>query len=90
MDNQSYIIMLHKLSLKHKKPVNEIKRIIESQFEFIQETTKKLDFSKITSEEELNKLKTNFNVKYLFTLHSLWNVIKAINKLEDETKSTSN
>jgi len=90
MDNTSYSIMLHKLSLKYKKPVNEIKKIVESQFEFIAETTKEMDFSKVLNEEELNKLKTNFNVKYLFTLYANWYIINNINQKNNEVKGSSN
>ena len=80
MDNTSYTVMLHKLAIKYKRPVKEIKNIVESQFEFIADEIKQLNFKEIESEEELKKLKTNFNVRYLFTLYANWNLIRNINK----------
>jgi len=75
-----YSLVLHKLSLKYRIPLNDLKRLVESQFEFIQEKTKSLDFKNIETEEEFNNIKTNFNVMYLFTLHAKYKPIEIINK----------
>lgn len=83
MDNK-YTLLLHKLSLKHRIPVSELKKMVESQFEFIQEKTKELDFREVKSEEEFDKLKKNFNVKYLFTLHAKYKPVEVINKKREE------
>jgi hypothetical protein len=76
----NYSLLLHKLSLKYRIPLSELKKLVESQFEFIQEKTKELDFKKIETEEEFNNIKTNFNVMYLFTLHAKYKPVEIINK----------
>lgn len=83
MDSK-YTLLLHKLSLKYRIPVNELKKIVESQFEFIQDKTKELDFKKVKTEEEFNNLKKNFNIKYLFTLHAKYKPVELINKRREE------
>lgn len=90
MDNE-YIELLHRLSLKYKVPVAVVKKAVESQFEFIQETTKELDFNEVKTKEEFNGIKSNFNIRYLFTLYTSYNSlikIKERKKKRDEAKSS--
>lgn len=89
MDKGRYEFLIQKLALKHRKTIPEMKRIIESQFEFIATKTKELNFKELQSEEEFNELKTNFNVKYLFTLFASYNRINKLNK-KNALKSTLN
>jgi hypothetical protein len=83
MDNKKYDLLLNKLALKYNKPVYVIKKIVESQFEFINKKTKELDFNKVKDKEEFSKLKTNFNVKYLFTLSANYT---ALSKIQSKIK----
>lgn len=85
-----YDVILQKVALKHKLPVTVIKKIVESQFEFINTTAKQMDFSTLTSKEEFNELKTNFTVKYLFTMFASYNMIERINNKRNEIKCQSN
>ena len=87
MDNTKYNIIVQKIALKYNLPVTVAKKIIESQFEFINETVKNLDFKEIKSKEEFDKLKTNFTVKYLFTLYANYYKIDKINKKRNETET---
>lgn len=90
MDNKKYETMIHKLAIKYNKPPYVIKKIVESQFEFIYNTIKDLDFKSIKSKEEFDKLKKNFNVKYLFTLSANYKTLENINKRKNESKSPNN
>lgn len=86
MDNTKYNIIVQKIALKYNLSVTVAKKIIESQFEFINETVKNLDFKQVKSKEEFDKLQTNFTVKYLFTLYASYNKIDKINKRRNEVK----
>lgn len=87
MDNTKYNIIVQKIALKYNLPVTVAKKIIESQFEFINEIVKNLDFKQVKSKEEFDKLQTNFTVKYLFTLYASYNKIDKINKRRNEAKT---
>lgn len=87
MDNTKYNIIVQKIALKYNLPVTVAKKIIESQFEFINDTVKELDFKSITNKEEFDQLKTNFTVKYLFTLYANFDKITKINKRKNEAKN---
>jgi len=93
MNNKKYELLLGKLALKYNKPVSVIRKLVESQFEFIQIKTKEMDFSDIQNQEEFKKMKTNFNIKYLFTLAAQYKALEKIkqNKQKrDEIKGTGN
>ena len=83
----SYDLLLHKLSLKYRIPVKQLKEIVYSQFEFIQNKTKELDFSNVQTKEQFDEIKKNFNVKYLFNLSASYKSLQKIK--EHETKNTS-
>jgi hypothetical protein len=70
--------LIRKLAAQYKQPYNVVKAIVESQFEFANETTKKIDLHSVQNEEELLNLKTNFNFKYLFSLYIKWSKLKHI------------
>ena len=92
MNSKKYELLLGRLALKYNKPISVIRKLVESQFEFIQTKTKEIDFNSIDSEEEFKEMKTNFNVKYLFTLAAYYKGIEKIkeHKLKrNETQSTS-
>jgi len=83
MDN-NYIILLHRLALKHKLPVLVIRRIVESQFEFIQTKTAELDFNDVKTKEEFEEIMSNFNIKYLFSLSANYNIFNQIKKQKEQ------
>lgn len=88
MENKKYDLLINRLAMKHRKPVSVIRNMVESQFEFISNTVKNIDFNSIESKEEFQETKTNFNVKYLFSLVANYTMLKKIK--ENEAKSKSN
>ena len=70
--------LIRKLAGEYKQSYNVIKAIVESQFEFANETLKNTDLYSVQTEEQLLKLKTNFNFKYLFSLYIKWSKLKHI------------
>lgn len=56
--------ILHSVGINNNLRDHEVKEIYESQFKFIFETIRELDLFE-GSNEELEKLKTNFQIKYL-------------------------
>jgi chorismate mutase len=55
-----YEQLLNKLSLKYNKPINVIKDIVESQFEFTKENIQKIDLNPVNTNEDLENMKTTF------------------------------
>lgn len=78
MDSKKYDILINRLAMKYRKPSNAIRKMVESQFEFIQHQSKLIDLSKVESKEDLNEIKTNFNLKYLFSLVVSYKSLKKI------------
>lgn len=76
----NYNLIINRLSIKYRIPNKVVKKLVESQFEFISNKIKDLDFSNLENEEDLNVLKTTFNVKYLFNMYPKYKVIEHINK----------
>ena len=66
------------LAKKHKLKITQIEDIFDSQFRFIFTTISALDFSNINSEEEFNKLKTNFNIPCIGKLHSSYKFLEYV------------
>lgn len=77
-----------------KRIINEVKRkynltdeqvieIFESQFDFIRTMIEKIEFKEVKSEEELSKIKTNFNVPGLFKLYANKKILLKLNKKEE-------
>jgi hypothetical protein len=61
--------LIHKLGLKYKLSDEVIKNIIDSPYEFTYEKLREVVLDGVTTEEELDKLKTNFNYKGLGKLY---------------------
>lgn len=57
------------LALKHGISAEEAELIIQSPYEFIRETTKELDFADNLTNDELDAMKTNFNLPAIGKLH---------------------
>lgn len=52
--------LIHTLALRHNMSDEEMKRIVESPMEFAHSKIKELDLEGVETEEDFNKLKTNF------------------------------
>lgn len=86
-------LLVKRIALKHGLPDKVVKSIVESPYLFASEELKKLDFDSIETKEEFDKLATNFNFKYLFTLytsHKIHEKLKYKKNKGDETKGTDN
>lgn len=78
--------ILHKVGLNNNLRDIEVKEIYESQFKFIFETIRKLELFE-GDDEDLENLKTNFQIKYLGKLFINKERIK---KLKETWKKESN
>lgn len=83
----NYNLLLNKIALEYNLPTAVVKKIVESQFEFVAEKIKELNFNDVKSEEEFNSMKTNFNIKYLFNIYPKYSVFKYIKQNETRNKS---
>lgn len=83
MSRKGIDILYHKVGLNNNLRDIEVANIIESQYAFVKETIDDLALKDIT-EEEFDKLKTNFIFKYLGKLHTNYNIIKK-SKIISET-----
>ena len=74
---------IKRIAKENNLPESIVKEIYESQFKFIRQTIEAMDLKNMT-EEEFEKLKCIFSLKYLGKFHTNWNVIKKINKEKHE------
>lgn len=86
----SYNTIINRLAMKYRIPVVDMKKLVESQFEFIKETVDSMDFSTVKSEEEFEEMGTNFNVKHLFSFYADYRIVKQINRRRNESTGKSN
>lgn len=79
----------HILGLKYKLSDYIIKNIIKSQYEFIRKEIVNIDFHNTKTEEEFNKLKTNFILKHLGKIYTNYKLLERIQK-QSETVTKYN
>lgn len=63
IDKSKVDILIHKFGLKYHMSDKDIKRLVESPYEFTYEEIRKLDLTTVSTEEQLKSLKTNFLYK---------------------------
>lgn len=56
--------LIHRLGLKYKMRDQDIRDIVESQFEFSKEKMNEIDYTKINNEDDFNDLKKVFHYKH--------------------------
>lgn len=61
--------LIHRLGLKYNLRDEEIKQIVNSPFEFAAEKYREIDLRTVTTEEQLDSLKTTFLFKALCKLY---------------------
>lgn len=81
--------LYHKIGLMNHITDDKTIEIIESQYKFMKETIQAIDFKTIEEEEEFNKLKTNFILKYIGKLHTNYKTLKKIQKLSKKKNEGS-
>lgn len=80
LDNAKIKKLIHSIGLNNNLSDSEVKKIVESQFEFTYNTIINIELEK-SQEETLDDIKTNFIYKYLGKLHTNKDVINKYNKL---------
>lgn len=80
-------LLIHRVGLKHNLQDAVINKIINSQYKFVRETITNLDVENITTEEEFNKLKTNFMFMYIGKLYTNFSIF---NKYKKQTEGLKN
>ena len=79
MDNK-YDIIINKLSVKYNKPIEVIKAIVDSQYDFTRKTIKEIDLNLIQEVEDLENIKTTFNFMGFGKMYINIKKLKAIRK----------
>ena len=93
----TYLEAITQVSEELGLPVEVVKKTYESYWEFIRETIQSLPLKEDLSEEEFNKLRTNFNIPSIGKLsctYARYNILKnrfkKYNKLRDDYKNKIN
>lgn len=84
-------ILIHRLGLQYNLKDDEIRKIVNSPYKFTRETISKLDINPDTTEEEFNKLKTNFiyvSIGKIYTSFEIFNKFKNLKQKRWENKKT--
>lgn len=76
IDRKKVKLLIHKLGLKYNLSDEDVKRIVESPYEFAHEVIKETDYDSIETEEDLANTKTNFLFKYIGRLFVDYKSIK--------------
>ena len=83
--------VLNQVAIRHGVPVSEVKKVYLGTFKFIKDTLGVSKIREASSQEELDNLKTNFNLPMLGKLHImpkkalfLNEKLKQLNNKEDE------
>ena len=71
--------ILEDIAKKYNLPLHMVEDIYESQWDFIYKTMLELELDKV-SEEEFNKLKTNFNVPALGKFYTNYKRIENVRR----------
>jgi hypothetical protein len=72
VDEDKIKILIHKIGLKYNLQDKVINKIINTPYQFTKETIKDLKLEKIESEEDFQKLKTNFIYLYIGKLFTTY------------------
>ena len=84
-------ILIHRLGLQYNLKDDEIRKIVNSPYKFTRETISKLDINPDITEEEFNKLKTNFiyvSIGKIYTSFEIFNKFKNLKQKRWENKKT--
>lgn len=71
-DEDKIRALIHRIGLKYNLQDKVINKIINSPYQFTRETIKNLEFENIESEEDFNRLKTNFIYLYIGKLYTTY------------------
>lgn len=75
--------LIHKIGLEFNLQDDVIRKIVNSPYKFTRETISNLDVKENMTEEEFDKLKTNFIYMHIGKLYTNYSVYKKIMKQKD-------
>lgn len=90
MTNKDIERLYHKIGLDLRLKDSVVKEIIESQYKFAKETINNLEIPDNVTEEEFDKLKTNFTFKYLIKLYTNYRVVSNYQKRKQNGRNKNN
>lgn len=82
--------LIHSIALEYNMSDEEMKNLLYSPYEFAHSKIKELNLDNIRSEEELEKVKTNFLFRSFFKLVIRFRSIKARNSRADSISKSIN
>lgn len=89
-DSEKVKQLMHRIGLKHNIQDAVINKIVNSPYRFARETITNMDLNNINSEEDFNKLKTNFIFSYIGKLYTTYNVYKKLLNQKNKLKEYHN
>jgi hypothetical protein len=79
--------LIHKLGLQYNMSDADIKKLVESPYEFTYQEIRKLDLKAVSTEEELDKLNTNFLYRAFGKIYvSFKEIERNINQIKAKNK----
>lgn len=84
IDTKTIDALYHTIALNNGLTDIEVKKIIESPYDFAYKTISELPIKEVESEEDLNKLKTNFIFKYIGKIYTDWGLVNKIRLLKQK------
>ena len=81
VDDDKIKALIHSIGLKHNLQDEVINKIVNSPYKFTREKISELQISDDMSEEEYNKLKTNFIYLYIGRLYTNFDICTKFYKL---------
>jgi len=84
LDEDKVKLLIHKIGLDYKLQDEVIKKIVNSPYKFTRETIANLDVNPEITEEEFNKLKTNFIYLYIGKLYTSYDIYKKLKNLNNK------
>jgi hypothetical protein len=79
-------ILIHRLGLKYNLRDEVIKKIVTSPYKFTREKISSLEIDDIETEEQFNKLKTNFIYVHIGKLYTNYRIFNKLKKQKDNLK----
>ena len=83
IDDKKVKALIHSLGLKYGLQDDVINKIVNSPYKFTRETISNMELEHIQSEEELEKIKTNFIYSYIGKLYIKFYFILKIRQLKE-------
>jgi len=86
IDSAKIKALIHSIGLKYNLQDKVVNTIVNSPYRFARETIKDLDFTNIETEEDIEKMETNFIFKYLFKYYTNFRIYN--NKIKQKERLT--